>query len=104
MRVLFFLVSQPPFFFLPPSLSFLSIPPSSSSPNPSLLPAEILTRNKLVSEPVVFGLRLMAPETRSQDVRRMEESLEAVNRRINGMEAKLDALSDDMTQLKAIVK
>ena len=46
----------------------------------------------------------MAPETRSQDVRRMEDSLEAANQRINGIEVTVHALSDDMTQLKAMVK
>ena len=39
----------------------------------------------------------MAPETRSQDARRMVDSLEAVNQRIDG-------ISDDLAQLKAMMK
>ena len=46
----------------------------------------------------------MAPETRSQDVRRMDDSLEAVNQRVNGIEVKLHAQSDDLAQLKAMMK
>ena len=46
----------------------------------------------------------MASETRSQDVRRMDDSLEVVNQRINGMEVRLDAQSDDLTQIKAMMK
>ena len=52
----------------------------------------------------VFGLREMAPETKSQDVRRIEDSLKAANQRFNGMEAKLHAQSDDLAQLKAMMK
>ena len=46
----------------------------------------------------------MAPETRSQDVRRMDDSLEAANQRVNGIEVKLHAQSDDLAQLKAMMK
>uniref|UniRef100_A0A6N2LYE1 Uncharacterized protein n=1 Tax=Salix viminalis TaxID=40686 RepID=A0A6N2LYE1_SALVM len=46
----------------------------------------------------------MAPETRSQDVRRMDDYLEALNQMINGMEVRLDAQSDDLTQIKAMIK
>ena len=46
----------------------------------------------------------MAPETRSQDVRKMEESLEAANQRIDGVETSLHAQSDDLAQLKAMMK
>nr|TKR65765.1 hypothetical protein D5086_0000317890 [Populus alba] len=46
----------------------------------------------------------MAPETRSQDVRRMDDSLEAANQRVNGIENKLHAQSDDLAQLKAMMK
>lgn len=46
----------------------------------------------------------MAPETRSQDVRRMEESLEAANQRVNGVETRLHSQSDDLAQLKAMMK
>uniref|UniRef100_A0A6N2MPH0 Ty3 transposon capsid-like protein domain-containing protein n=1 Tax=Salix viminalis TaxID=40686 RepID=A0A6N2MPH0_SALVM len=50
------------------------------------------------------GLSNMAPKTRSQDVRRMEDSLEVANQRVNGMEAKLQAQSDDLAQLKTMMK
>ena len=46
----------------------------------------------------------MAPETRSQDVRRMDDSLEAANQRVNGIEVKLHAQSNDLAQLKAMMK
>ena len=46
----------------------------------------------------------MAPETRSQDARRMADSLEAVHQRINGIEVKLQAQSDDLAQLKVMMK
>ena len=46
----------------------------------------------------------MAQETRSQDVRRMDDSLEAANQRVNGIEVKLHAQSDDLAQLKAMMK
>jgi len=46
----------------------------------------------------------MAPETRSQDIRRMDDSLEAANQRVNGIEVKLHAQSDDLAQLKAMMK
>ena len=46
----------------------------------------------------------MAPETSSQDVRRMDDSLEAANQRVNGIEVKLHAQSDDLAQLKAMMK
>ena len=46
----------------------------------------------------------MAPETRSQDVRRMDDSFEAANQRVNGIEVKLHAQSDDLAQLKAMMK
>ena len=46
----------------------------------------------------------MAPETRSQDVRRMDDSLEVANQRVNGIEVKLHAQSDDLAQLKAMMK
>lgn len=54
-----------------------------------------------------FRLRInkkMAPETRSQDMRKMEESLEAANQRIDGVETSLHAQSDDLAQLKAMIK
>ena len=34
----------------------------------------------------------------------MEDSLEAANQRVNGMETKLQAQSDDLAQLKAMMK
>ena len=50
----------------------------------------------------------MAPETRSQDFRRIDESLEAANQRISGLEARMDARmdaqSDDLTQIKLMIK
>ena len=46
----------------------------------------------------------MPPETRSQDVRRCDDSLEAANRRIDGIEIKLNTQSDDLGQLKAMIK
>ena len=46
----------------------------------------------------------MASETRSQDVRRMDDSLEVANQRVNGIEIKLHAQLDDLAQLKAMMK
>ena len=46
----------------------------------------------------------MPPETRSQDVRRCDDSLEAANQKINGIKVKLNAQSDDLSKLKAMMK
>ena len=46
----------------------------------------------------------MPPKTRSQDVRRCDDSLEAANQRIDGIEIKINTQSDDLGQLKAMIK
>ena len=46
----------------------------------------------------------MPLETRSQDVRRCDDSLEAANQRIDGIEITLNTQSDDLGQLKAMIK
>ena len=46
----------------------------------------------------------MPPETRSQDVRRCDDSLEAANQRIDGIEITLNTQSDDLGQLKAMMR
>nr|TKS12908.1 hypothetical protein D5086_0000058600 [Populus alba] len=46
----------------------------------------------------------MPPETRSQDVRRCDDSLEAANQRIDGIEITLNTQSDDLGQLKAMIR
>jgi uncharacterized coiled-coil protein SlyX len=51
-----------------------------------------------------LDLLKMPPETRSQDVRRCDGSLEAANQRIDGIEIKLNTQSDDLGQLKAMMK
>ena len=66
-------------------------------------PAENSNLQQIGIRALVFGLRLMAPETRSQDARRMANSLEAVHQRINGIEVKLQAQSDDLAQLKTMM-
>jgi len=46
----------------------------------------------------------MTLETRSQIGRRTDDSLEATNQKVNGIEVKLHAQSDDLAYLKAMMK
>ena len=71
---------------------------------PSFIQRLLINLQQIGMRAHVFGLNKMAPETRSQDVRRMNDSLEAANQRVNGIEVKLHAQSNDLAQLKAMMK
>ena len=46
----------------------------------------------------------MAPETRSQDIRRIDESLEVAHQKNNSLNIRMQAHSDDLAQLKSMIK